>query len=318
MNLPTFIGIDVSKDRLDVASRPGGDSWSVSNDEAGIRELLPRLQQLPVTLVVLEATGGLEILAVSGLLAASLPVVVANPRQVRDFAKSTGQLAKTDAIDAGILAHFADAVRPEVRPFPDETTRHMDALVTRRRQLVDMITAERNRLQRISVKSVKHNIQEHISWLRRQLADVNQDISELIKQSPAWREKEDLLRRFKGVGPVLAATLLGELPELGSLNRKQVAKITGLAPLNHDSGRFRGQRKIWGGRRSVRDALYMPTLSAIRYNPAIRAMYERLMAKGKPIQVVRTACMRKFLTMLNAAVRDARLSGLGLASQHSC
>jgi transposase len=316
-----YVGIDVSKDRLDLACRPIGESWSLSNNEQGLRELSQRLAQLAPALIVLEATGGLEVPLVATLLEADLPTVVVNPRQVRDFAKATGQLAKTDAIDAGILAHFAEAVRPEARPFPDEATRELDALVTRRRQLIEMLTAERNRQLRTATRRVRRDIQRHIHWLERQLAELESDLDDFVKSSPAWREKEDLLRGIKGVGPVLSTTLLGELPELGRLDRKGIAKLVGVAPLNHDSGQFRGKRKIWGGRASVRASLYMATLVASRYNPTIRDVYQRLLAAGKPKKLALTACMRKFLTILNAAVREGEFRSdlpLSLAKQDSC
>lgn len=321
MTPPTFLGIDVSKERLDVAQRPAAGSWFVSNDEEGIQDLIERLTSLQPTLVLLEATGGLETPLVAALLEARLATVVINPRQVRDFAKAAGQLAKTDAIDAAILAHFAEVMRPEVRPFPDQATRELDALVTRRRQLIEMLTAEKNRLLRTAAQRVRQDIQRHIHWLERQLDDLEQDLDNFIQQSPAWREKEDLLLSVKGVGPVLAATLLGELPELGQLNRKEVAKLVGVAPLNSDSGRYQGRRKIWGGRASVRASLYMGTLVATRYNPAIRALYQRLLAAGKPKKLALTACMRKLLTILNAIIRDGELRTIvpyRLASQDSC
>jgi transposase len=316
-----YVGIDVSKDRLDLVWRPLGESCSLSNDERGLQELSQRLAQLEPALIVLEATGGLETPLVATLLEANLPTVVVNPRQVRDFAKATGQLAKTDAIDAGILAHFAEAVRPQVRPFPDEATRELDALVTRRRQLIEMLTAERNRLLRTAARRVRRDIQRHIHWLERQLAELEGDLDDFVKSSPAWREKEDLLRGIKGVGPVLSTTLLGELPELGRLNRKGIAKLVGVAPLNQDSGQFRGKRKIWGGRASVRASLYMATLVASRYNPTIRDLYQRLLVAGKPKKLALTACMRKFLTILNAAVREGNFRAdvpLSLANQDSC
>jgi transposase len=318
---PAFIGIDVSKDRLDVAQRPPGAAWSVSNSEEGIQELVQALAPTQPKLVVLEATGGLETPVVAALLAAHLPTVVANPRQVRDFAKATGQLAKTDAIDAGILAHFAEAVRPEVRPFPDAATRELDALLTRRRQLIEMRTAESNRLLRSAAQRVRRDIQAHLRWLDRQRAELEKDLDDFIKQSPAWREKDNLLRGVKGVGPVLSATLLGELPELGRLNRREIAKLVGVAPLNDDSGKFRGPRRIWGGRASVRASLYMGTLVASRYHPEIREMYQRLLIAGKPKKLALTACMRKLLTILNAIARDNEIREivpLRLASQDSC
>lgn len=321
MTPPTHVGIDVSKDQLDIAQRPEVQHWTVPNQERGIAELIKRLERLQPALVLLEASGGLEIPVVAALVEAQIPTVVINPRQVRDFAKATGQLAKTDAIDAGILAQFAEAVRPEPRPFPDEATRELDALVTRRRQLVEMLTAENNRLLRTGPKRVRADIRKHIRWLERELELLEKDLDNFIKASPVWREKEDVLRSFKGVGPVLSATLLGELPELGRLNRKRIAKLVGLAPLNSDSGKFRGKRRIWGGRANVRAALYMPTLTAMRHNPTIRHLYQRLLAGGKPKKLALTACMRKFLTILNAAVReaDARSAGpVPLAPQHSC
>jgi transposase len=317
---PVYVGIDVSKDELSVAERPG-ESWSLPNTEPGLGDLAQRLKGLGPALVVLEATGGLEVPVAATLVEARLPAVVVNPRQARDFAKATGQLAKTDAIDASVLAHFAEAVRPEVRAFPDAATRELDALVTRRRQLVEMITAERNRLLRSGAKRVRRDIQRHLRWLERQLAELEKDLDDLIKSSPVWREKEDLLRGIKGVGPVLSATLLGELPELGQLDRKAIAKLVGIAPLNRDSGRYKGQRKIWGGRASVRASLYMATLVASRYNPTIRFMYQRLVVAGKPKKVALTACMRKLLTILNAAVREGEFRAdmpLRLAKQDSC
>lgn len=316
-----FIGIDVSKDRLDVAQRPVAASWSVANSEDGINELVQRLIEVEPALAVLEATGGLEVPVVAALVAAHLPAVVVNPRQARDFARATGQLAKTDAIDAGILAHFAEAVRPGVKPLPDEATRELDALLTRRRQLIEMRVAEKNRLQRTAAQRVRRDIQKHIHWLERQLVEIEKDLNDSIKRTPAWREKDDLLQGVKGVGPVLSATLLGELPELGRLNRREIAKLVGVAPLNHDSGKFKGQRRIWGGRASVRASLYMSALVASRYNPAIRDFYQRLVTAGKPTKVALTACMRKLLAILNAIARDGRIGytpQLPLASQDSC
>jgi transposase len=317
----TFIGIDVSKDRLDVAVRPGGEAWTVANDDDGHRELCRRLTQLKPTLVLLEATGGLETPLVAVLLQVELPAVVINPRQVRDFAKATGELAKTDAIDAGILAHFADSVRPAVRPFPDEATRELDALVTRRRQLNGLITAEGNRLLRCGSQKVRGHIEKLLRLLRAELVVIEQEIDDFIKASPAWREKENLLRGVKGVGPVLSSTLLGELPELGHLTHKQIAKLVGVAPLNRDSGKYKGQRRIWGGRSSIRATLYMAILSASRHNPTIREFYKRLLAAGKPKKVAQTACMRKLLVILNATIRDSQPRNMVpdlLASQDSC
>jgi transposase len=313
-----FVGIDVSKARLDVAARPGGAVWSVTNDEAGIAELLAKLREMNPTLVVAEATGGFEA-AVVAELATALTVAVVNPRQVRDFAKATGQLAKTDRIDAEVLARFAEAVRPEPRPLKDEETRHLAALVSRRRQLSDMIVAEGNRLGAAPQKLHK-GIQKHIDWLRRELRLVEKDLDNNIKSSPVWREKDDLMRGVKGIGPVSAKTMLAEVPELGRLNRKQIAALVGVAPLNRDSGTHRGKRSVWGGRASARAVLYMATLSAVRWNAPLRTFYERLIGKGKPPKVAMTAAMRKLLTILNAMVRDNRPwdPAFGLDAQHSC
>lgn len=254
------------------------------------------------TLIVLEATGGLELPLTGALAATGLPVVVVNPRQVRDFAKATGRLAKTDALDAAILAQFAEAVRPALRPLPDAATQALSALLTRRRQLLEMRTAEQNRLG--SARSPVHKgIRAHITWLDHRLADLDLDLGRTIRESPVWREQDDLLQSTPGVGPVLARTLLADLPELGTLNRKQVAALVGVAPLNRDSGTLRGRRTIWGGRAPVRAALYMSALAATRFNPVIRAFYQRLCATGKAKKVALTACMHKLLLILNAMVK---------------
>jgi transposase len=252
--------------------------------------------------VVLEATGGFEMLVAVELELAELPVSLVNPRQVRSFARATGRLAKTDAIDAKVLAHFAEAVKPAVRPLPDADTRELRALVDRRRQLLEMVSSERNRLCHAS-KRVRPLVQEHIRWLKQQVGDLDKDISELIRSSPVWRAQEDLLRSVPGVGPVLSCTLLTHLPELGSLNRGQVAALVGVAPLNRDSGAFRGKRSVWGGRTAIRSALYMAALVATRYNPVIKAFYQRLRAAGKPVKVALTACMRKLLVILNSMLK---------------
>jgi transposase len=298
-----FVGIDVSKATLDVALRPSGERFSASNDEAGIRIVLDCLRPLTSALVVLEATGGFENATVAALATAGFQIVVANPRQIRDFARATGQLAKTDRIDADILALFADRVRPQPRPLPDEAAQALDALLTRRRQLLEMLTAEKNRLG-FARPPIRKSISRHIRWLERQLAGVDHDLNRTIQQSPLWRAKEDLFRSVPGVGPVVSRTLLGELPELGTLNRKQIAALVGVAPLARDSGTFRGRRIVWGGRAPVRSALYMSALVASRHNPVIRAFYLRLRAAGKPRKVALTACMRKLLTILNAMARD--------------
>lgn len=313
-----FVGVDVSKAQLDVAIRPSGATFSVKNDETGIAQLVGRLEELKVALVVAEATGGLEVAMVAEL-ATVVPVAVVNPRQVRDFAKAIGQLAKTDQIDAEVLARFAEVVRPTPRPLKDEETRHLAALVCRRRQLRDMITAESNRLGSAPTRLHK-GIQKHIDWMQRELRLLEKDLDDDIKSSPVWREKEDLMRGMKGVGPISAATMLAEVPELGTLNRKQIAALVGVAPLNRDSGTYRGKRTIWGGRAQARAVLYMATLAAVRYNPPLRAFYQRLVANGKAKKVAVTATMRKMLTILNAIVRDHQPWDVlfGLAPKHSC
>jgi transposase len=298
------VGIDVAKRQLDIAERPGGERWAMGNDGAGIAALLERLSGAgPIALIVLEATGGYEIPVVAALTAVGLPVVVVNARQVRDFARAVGKLAKTDAIDAAILAQFAEAVRPERRALPDELTQTLQSWLARRRQLLEMLLAEEQRLA-IAVRGLRAPIQQHVEWLRRQMRDIDTELQGLIRQSPVWREQENLLRTVPGVGPVLATTLLADLPELGRLNRKQIAALVGVAPLNWDSGQQRGARHIWGGRAPVRTALYMATVSAVRCNAVIRAFFERLCAAGKPKKVAITACMRKLLTILNAMMHS--------------
>ena len=301
----SFVGIDVSKARLDVAVRPSGEAWSYANDEPGIAGLLVQLQavQPAPQLVVLEATGGLERAAVAALALAGLPVAVLNPRQVRDFAKATGRLAKTDALDAAVLAHFADALRPAPRPLPDAQSQRLAALVERRRQLVGMLTAERNRAQQ-TLPAVRPHVQAHIAWLEQALHDLDRELDQTLQASPLWREREDLLRSVPGVGPIVSRTLLAHLPELGQGSGKRVATLVGLAPLNRDSGTWRGTRAIWGGRRQVRAVLYMATLVGVRHNPVLRAFYAQLVARGKPKKVALIACMHKLLTILHAVLRD--------------
>lgn len=294
---PRYVGIDVSKNWLDCSD--GTSSWNHIHDSAGIKELRERLSELQPTLIVLEATGGYEA-AVAGVLASGgLPVAVVNPRQVRDFARATGKLAKTDEIDASILALFAERIRPEPRPLADCITQELAALVARRRQLLDMLASETNRLTRASSKVAKR-IQSHVHWLQRELKRVDEDLDRMIQESPIWRAKEDLLRSVPGIGPVVSRTLLAELPELGQLNRREIAALAGLAPFNHDSGLQRGRRMIHGGRASVRKSLYMATLAATQWNPVIRSFYQRLIQRGKPPKVALVACMRKLLTILNA------------------
>lgn len=299
---PIFVGIDVSKRRLDVAMRPTGERESVANDKAGIKALVKRLAKNQPAWIVLEATGGLERPVTLALVGAELPVVVVNPRQVRDFAKATGQLAKTDSIDADVLARFAEAVRPQLRPLPDAVTLELRALTARRRQIIEMIGAEKNRLATAS-KIVKKRIDAHIRWLEQELQRADQDLDQSIQQSPIWQENENLLRSVPSIGPVTSRTLLAELPELGTLNRKQISALAGLAPFNRDSGSLKGRRSIWGGRAPVRSALYMAALVATRRNSVIHDFFERLRAKGKLFKVALVACMRKLLTILNSMIK---------------
>jgi transposase len=302
VDVPCFVGIDVAKAQLDIALRPSGERWAVPNDAGGVVTLVERLQALHPTLIVLEATGGLERAATAALATAGLPVVVVNPRQARDFARATGQLAKTDALDARALAHFADVIRPTPRPLPDAQTQELRALRGRRQQLVVMRTAEHNRLAGTSERLMK-DIEAHITWLNASIATLDDDLEALLRASPVWRENDDLLQSAPGIGPVCARTLLLELPELGTLTRQQIAALVGVAPLNRDSGTLRGRRTIWGGRAHVRTVFYMGTLVATRFNPRIKAFYERLLAAGKVKKVALTACMRKFLTILNAMLK---------------
>ncbi len=299
---PIFVGIDVAKASLDVAVRPSDTSWSVANDERGIAEIVARMLELKPCLILLEATGGLELPVTAALINAGLAVAVVNPRQVRDFAKATGKLAKTDTIDARVLAHFADALRPTPRPMPDDLTQTLGALLTRRRQIVEMIAAEKNRLG-VAPRPVAGRIRSHLSWLEEELAKLDEDLGNAIKESPAWREKDALLQSTPGVGPVLSTTLLAELPELGTLDRKQIAALVGVAPLNRDSGTMRGKRTVWGGRAQVRAVLYMSTLIAIRFNPVISKVYKRLIDAGKLKKVAIVACMHKLLIVLNAMIK---------------
>lgn len=298
-----YIGIDVAKERLDIAVHSSDRQWTFANSDAGIGRTLACLQELNPALIVLEATGGIEVPLVAALAVAGLPVVVVNPRQVRDFARATGRLAKTDILDARALAHFAAVIRPTLRPLPDARTQEMTAILTRRRQLVEMLTAERNRLSAARSKAVRERISAHITWLVKELANVDDDLASSIRESPVWREKDNLLQGVPGVGPVLSTTLLAHLPELGNLNRRQIAALVGVAPFNRDSGNLRGKRTVWGGRSAIRAALYMATLVATRHNPIIRAFYHHLCAAGKPKKVALTACMRKLLTILNAMLK---------------
>ncbi len=298
-----FVGIDVSKAALDVALRPSGEPWHCTNDETGIATLVNRLQPLAPELVVLEATGGLERLVVAALALAGLPVAVVNPRQVRDFAKATGRLAKTDALDAAVLAHFAEAIHPTPRPMPDAQSQALAALVERRRQVVGMLTAEKNRVQQ-ALPAVRPKVAAHITWLEQALKELDAELDQMLRASPLWRERDHLLRSVPGIGPTVSRTLLAHLPELGQGSAKHIATLVGLAPLNRDSGAWRGTRAIWGGRRHVRAALYMAALVGVRHNPVLRTFYQGLLARGKPKKVALTACMHKLLTILHAVLRD--------------
>jgi transposase len=318
----TFIGIDVSKAHLDVAAYGDSEVRRISNDEPGIQALVIELASLRPALVVMEATGGFEMPVAVALAAARVPLVIANPRQTRDFARSTGQLSKTDAIDARGLALFAARVQPEVREIRSEDAQVLDALVGRRRQIIGMLTQEKNRLG-FALGPVQKGIKKHIAWLERQLADVDSELDARIRESPAWAARSDLLQSVPGVGRNLSRTLIAELPELGSLTHKQIAALVGLAPRARDSGKFRGKRMIWGGRAPVRSALFLSVLSAARWNPVIRLFYERLRSQGKPGRVAQTACMRKLLIILNAMIRDGRswdptIPIEQLRLQHSC
>jgi len=301
-----YVGIDVAKAMLDVAIGSAGEVVQVENDEAGIAQLIERLREIAPTLVVLEATGGYESLVAGALAGDGIDVAVVNPRQVRDFAKATGVLAKTDRIDARVLARFAEAVRPEPRPLPTEEAKELEEALRRRRQIVDMLTMEKNRLSIAATERLQKELKKHIAWLEEALRRANDDIDTAVRKSPAWREKEDLLRSVPGIGPVSARTMLAELPELGSLNRKKIAALVGVAPLNRDSGTIRGSRVCWGGRATVRQVLYMAAVTAVRCNPVIRRAYLALRGRGKKHKVALVACMRKLLSILTAMVRDQR------------
>lgn len=313
---PLFVGIDVAKEHLDLAVRPTQETWQVPHDDQGIQGIVPRLQELQPTLVVLEATGGLELPLVAALGVAGLPVAVVNPRQVRDFAKATGRLAKTDRLDAQVLAHFAQAVQPQPRPLPDPQSQELAALLTRRQQLVQMLTAEKNRLGS-ALPPVRPSLQAHIRWLEQQLSELDRGLRDAITESPLWRVKDNLTQGVPGIGPVASLTLLADLPQLGTLSRQQISALVGVAPLNRDSGSLRGKRGIWGGRARVRATLYMAALVATRCNPVIRNFYQRLLAAGKAKKVALVACMRKLLTILNSMLKHNRPWDPDLAVQNS-
>ena len=283
-----YAGIYVAKDRLDLALRPSGTVRTVAYDADGVRHLVAELESLGPSVVVLESTGGLELPLAGALAAASLPVVVVNPRQVRDFAKATGRLAKTDVLDAQVLAHFAEAVRPEIRPLPDPDTQELHSLTARRTQVVEMLVAEKNRLGRAS-RAVAPRIRAHIQWLEQELDELDQGLQQTLRRSPVWREQDNLLRSVPGVGPQLSVALLSDLPEMGTLGRRQIAALVGVAPMNRDSGTMKGRRTVSGGRARIRAVLYMGALVASRHNPVIRNFYQRLLAGGKPKKLALTA-----------------------------
>ena len=306
METKVFVGVDVSKDILDVAIGPGKEIITFTNDQKGVDALIKKLSRIGPELIVLESTGGYERLATSSFVEARLPVVIVNPRQVRDFAKSAGILAKKDAIDARVITRFAAAVKPDIRQLKDRETSELTALVTRRRQIVEMIVAENNRLK-LANKRNKKDIKDHIRWLEKRMDKIESDIGKMIKNSPIWRCKDEILQSVPGIGPTTSATLICDQPELGFLSQKKIAMLAGLAPLNRDSGKFKGRRRIWGGRASVRSGLYMATLAAIRCNPAIKGFYQRLIDAGKCHKVAATAYMRKLLIVVNAMLRDQTL-----------
>jgi len=300
------VGIDVSKDRLDVHLRPSGEAFAVARDGKGLENLVERLAALDVSLIVLEATGGFETTVAAALAGVGLPLAVVNPRQIRDFARALGKLAKTDAIDAEVIALFAEKIRPEARSVATQDAQRLGELVARRRQVVEMIGMEANRRRRAADKRLVKKIDRHVAFLEKELTDVDADIDAGVRASPAWRETEDLLTSVPGVGPVTARTLIAELPELGGLDRRKLAALVGVAPFNRDSGTWRGHRMIGGGRTSVRNVLYMAALVATRCNPVIKDTYQRLVPRGRPKKIAIIACLRQLLTILNAIIRTKK------------
>jgi len=303
-NTEVFVGIDISKEHLDVAIRPAGATKRFSREQ--LDALVAYVKQAQPKMVVMEATGGLEQTVLAALQTAGVDAVAMNPRQVRDFAKAVGKLAKTDALDAMNLARFGEAVRPEPRPLPDAQTRELEALIVRRRQLLEMLVAEKNRLSSCHSKPMRKNLETHIEWLRQQLRELDKDIGTSVRKSPLWREKDELLQSVPGIGPVTSAAMMAQLRELGTLNRRQIAALVGVAPLNYDSGTMRGKRRVWGGRAPLRAVLYMATLVATKHNDVIRAFYQRLLIAGKTKKVALVACMRKLLTIVNAMMRTGQ------------
>jgi transposase len=301
----SFIGIDVSKQQLEVAAHESDYQFRCPNKASAFGPLVAELISLRPALIVLEATGGLEMPLVNALHAIGLPVVVVNPRQVRDFAKALGQLAKTDRLDARVLAHFAAAIKPPLRPIKSKEEQELDALKGRRGQLVEMLIDEKNRRASAANDSVREQIKEHIDWLEECIAELDQQLKALLQNSAPWQAKDEILQSVPGIGPVVSVSLIAELPELGTLNRQQIAKLVGVAPLNRDSGEQRGTRHIYGGRARLRSVLYMAALTASRHNPVIKEFYERLSANQKPFKVAITACMRKLLAIINVMLRDS-------------
>jgi transposase len=304
MTVEQFVGVDVSKATLDICITPSGHALHVSYDEVGVSQIVSTLKEAGPTLIVLEATGGLEVRLASELAAVGLPVAIINPRQARDFAKATGRLAKTDQVDAAMLAEFARAIRPQARPLKDADTRALDDMVNRRRQLIAMRVQEALRLGTAASKPLQKSLNKHITWLDKQIAEVDGDLNKRLRESDVWRTKDDLLRAIPGVGAVTSLTMLAKCPELGTLNRREIAALTGVAPMANDSGTHRGKRFVWGGRADVRAVLYMATISAIRCNETIKAFADRLKQAGKPAKVVIVACMRKLLTIMNAMLKN--------------
>jgi transposase len=304
-SISKYVGIDVSKARLDIFVSGDNEIWATSNDEEGFQFILERLHPITPALIVVESTGGLEISLLVALYTAGLPVALVNPGRVREFAKSTGLLAKTDKLDARLLTRFAEAVKPPLTQLPSEAEQLLSDLMGRRCQLIEMLTAEKNRLGTVR-KPARPRIEKHIAWLEDELVGINQEINQFIQQSPSFKQKDNILRSTPGVGSVTAAILISDLPELGKLDRKEIASLVGVAPFNNDSGRHRGKRRIKGGRESVRRVLYMAALTAARCNPMIKSFYERLLKMGKEKKVALIACMRKLLTILNAMVRDMK------------
>jgi len=301
-----FVGIDVSKANLDVACWKSKEYKRYSNNPKGIQDLVEWLKELQPELIVLEATGGLELPFVVELAYAKMPVAVVNPRRIREFARSIGQLAKTDKLDAKVIAHFGAATHPEARKIPTHEEEKLSALMTRRRQIIEMLTAERNRLHSARF-AMQERIEMHITWLEKELQDLDDEISKFIQQSPLWKEKDALLKSVPGVGPVTSATILAMLPELGALNRQKIAALVGVAPVNKDSGKRQKKRRVFGGRANVRSVLYMAALSATKHNPKIKCFYDRLIRMGKEKKVALTACMRKLLVILNAIIRQNQI-----------